>query len=251
MLGVEYRKNKTGGDYLKLKAGVIPDKYKFGKPIRVLQLEGKMPHTQNGIVTNEYSKRYDKSRWRFLLNAPFDISNKCCSVMKKQPMDTYAKRAKRNPITAQMAAESLLRQSGWIKNGCNAFNAKKPISNPMSFWTEQDVLLYIKTNQIPICSVYGEIVEVGEIKGQMNISDYEGIGEYTPDLTNTGCERTGCMFCGFGCHLEKAGKGRFERMKQTHPKQYEWIMKDWDAGGLGYKKVIDWINEHGNLNIRY
>lgn len=54
--------------------------------------------------------------------------------------------------------------------------------------------------------------------------------------------------------IEKYGypfKGRFERMKITHPKQYEWIMKPWDAGGLGYKSVIDWINENGNLHIRY
>lgn len=59
------------------------------------------------------------------------------------------------------------------------------------------------------------------------------------------------MFCGYGCYLEKEGEGRFERMKETHPKQYEWIMKDWEEGGLGYKKVIDWLNENGNLHIRY
>ena len=42
-----------------------------------------------------------------------------------------------------------------------------------------------------------------------------------------------------------------EKMKLTHPKQYEYIMKPWDEGGLGFKEIIDWINEHGNLNIRY
>lgn len=40
-------------------------------------------------------------------------------------------------------------------------------------------------------------------------------------------------------------------MKLTHPKQYEYIMKPWNEGGLGFKEIIDWINEHGNLNIRY
>jgi hypothetical protein len=58
------------------------------------------------------------------------------------------------------------------------------------------------------------------------------------------------MFCGYGCHLEK-GEGRFERMKKTHPKQYDYIMRPWEQGGLNYKEVIDWINEHGNLNIKY
>jgi hypothetical protein len=59
------------------------------------------------------------------------------------------------------------------------------------------------------------------------------------------------MFCGFGCHLEKPGEGRFERMKVTHPKQYEYIMKPKEKGGLNYKEVIDWINANSNLNIRY
>ena len=147
----------------------------------------------------------------------------------------------------------------WLENGCNGFDLKMPISNPMAFWTEQDVLEYIKINNLPICSVYGEIVTdfdaTDDIEGQMRFDDL------TPDLWSdeleqpklktTGCDRTGCMFCGFGCHLDREGEGRFERMKFTHPRQYEWIMKPWKEGGLGYKEVIDWINEHGNLDIKY
>ena len=40
-------------------------------------------------------------------------------------------------------------------------------------------------------------------------------------------------------------------MKETHPKQYNYIMKPWDEGGLGFKDVIDWMNENGDLNIKY
>ena len=178
--------------------------------------------------------------------------------MKKGPIHSYGKKTGKKAITAQMASESRLRTSNWIKNGCNGFDMKTPISNPMAFWTEQDVLEYIKVNNLPIASVYGDVVEdqgADGIEGQMRFDDL------TPDLwtdelkqpilKTTGCDRTGCMFCGYGCHLEKEGEGRFERMKETHPKQYEWIMKPWSDGGLGYKEVIDWINEHGNLNIRY
>ena len=146
-----------------------------------------------------------------------------------------------------MADESRLRKQKWLANGCNAFNLKTPISNPMSFWKEQDVLHYIKENNIPICSVYGDIVRDEEVDGQLTF----GFDDDTAKLKTTGCSRTGCMFCGFGCHLEKDGQGRFERMKTTHPKQYEYIMKPWEQGGLGYKEVIDWLNEHGNLNIKY
>ena len=221
-------------------------------PIRILQLMGKVPHTEKGKMTDEYSKRYDKSKYQFMLDAPFEISNRCCAVMKKEPANRYAKETGKHPMTAQMAAESALRTSKWIKYGCNAFDAKKPMSNPMSFWTEQDVLRYIKENNIPICSVYGDIIPDSgeEMEGQMDIADL-GLAKDVRPLKTTGCNRTGCMFCGFGCHLEKEGEGRFERMKITHPKVYDYLMRSKEEGGLNYKEVIDWINEHGNMNIRY
>lgn len=59
-------------------------------------------------------------------------------------------------------------------------------------------------------------------------------------LTTTGCSRTGCMFCMFGVHLEKE-PNRFQRMKQTHPKIYEYCMKPMEDGGLGLAEVLDFI----------
>lgn len=210
-------------------------------------------------VPSKDRSMFSHVRYQFLLDAPFDISQRCCSVMKKEPAHRYAKEAGRHPITAQMASESRLRTQQWIRNGCNGFHLGNPISNPMSFWTEQDVLLYLWKNKIPIATVYGNIVvdydATGDIEGQMSIRDYGGEWELfdldRPLLKTTGCNRTGCMFCGYGCHLEKPGDGRFERMKKTHPKQYDYIMRPWEEGGLNYKEVIDWINEHGNMNIRY
>lgn len=265
LLGVERREKGNKKQYKDLKKGIIPnlpwdEKYEFGLPVRLLQLLGKMPHKEKGEMTNEYSKRYDKSRYMFFLDAPFEISADCCNVMKKRPAHKYAKETGRKPITGQMASESRLRTEKWLINGCNAFDIKEPISNPMSFWTEQDVLLYIKENNLPICSVYGDVVEDREgtdaVEGQLTMSDiagWEDQGIFDAErlpLKTTGCNRTGCMFCGFGCQMEK-GEGRFERMGHTHPKQYDYIMRPWDQGGLNYKEVIDWINEHGNLNIKY
>lgn len=153
---------------------------------------------------------------------------------------------------ATLASESKLRTQKWIANGCNAFNLKHPMSAPMSFWTEQDVLLYIKEYNLPICSVYGDIVKEEEVDGQYDFKELGlfDVGQQT--LRTTGCTRTGCLFCGMGSHLPEE-PGRFELLKQTHPKQYEWIMKPWDEGGLGYKDVIDWINEHNGKGkiIRY
>ena len=194
---------------------------------------------------------FSQEKYAFFLDAPFEISNRCCAVMKKEPAHRYAKDTGRKPITAQMACESRLRLQKWLQFGCNAFESKNPISNPMSFWTEQDVLQYIKENNIEIASVYGDIVydDGDQLEGQIDLADL-GLAKEVRQLKTTGCDRTGCMFCGFGCHLEKS-PNRFERMKETHPKLYDYIMKPWDKGGLGYKDVIDWINEHGNMNIKY
>jgi 3'-phosphoadenosine 5'-phosphosulfate sulfotransferase (PAPS reductase)/FAD synthetase len=201
---------------------------------------------------------YNQQKWGFLLESPSPISNQCCNVMKKEPTKRYSKETGRKPMTAQMASESRFRSQQWLKNGCNGFRMKSPISNPMSFWTEQDVLYYIKINNIPIASVYGEIVKdydgTDNLDGQMDMSELDAsLGIFDigrPALKTTGCSRTGCMFCGYGCHLEKS-QNRFERMKETHPKQYDYIMRPKEQGGLNYKEVIDWINEHGNMDIKY
>jgi len=44
----------------------------------------------------------------------------------------------------------------------------------------------------------------------------------------------------FGCGSEKE-PNKFQRMKVTHPKQYEYCMRDVERGGLGLAKVLDYI----------
>lgn len=88
------------------------------------------------------------------------------------------------------------------------------------------------------------------VEGQINVIDY--LGEYEPEdkLKTTGCDRTGCIFCMFGCHLEKE-PNRFQRLKETHPRQYEYcigggemVEGKWQPSkeGLGLGKVLDYIN---------
>lgn len=187
---------------------------------------------------------YNCPKWEYLLYAPFDISAKCCAIMKKTPLKAYAHKTEQQAIVATMAAESRLRMTYWLKTGCNAFDGKRPMSKPMSFWTEQDVLRFIVDRQLPYASVYGEIVaNDGE-------NDYDATLTECP-LHCTGCQRTGCMFCAFGAHLEK-GENRFERMKHTHPKHYEFCIGGgaydpvdglWKPTekGLGYARVLDYI----------
>lgn len=173
---------------------------------------------------NKWNRGKISKKWLYLIDAPFMVSDKCCDIMKKAPLKKYEKETGRYPIIGTMACESDQRQSNWQMYGCNAFKKKRPTSQPLSFWTEQDILTYIKQNGLNYASVYGDII-------QNDNNEY----------ITTKCERTGCMFCMFGCHLEKE-PNRFQRMKVTHPKLYEYCLRDWDAGGLGIKRVLEYIN---------
>ena len=200
---------------------------------------------------NGNKSQYNCEKWGFLLDAPFEISDKCCKVMKKTPSRQYAKETERKQIVGTMANESRLRYQKWLQHGCNAFDSSVPSSQPLSFWTEQDILQYLKKYDVPYCSIYGEIVPISkgdQIEGQLTAFDI--LGEYEGTLLKTtGCDRTGCIFCMFGCHLEKE-PNRFQRLKVTHPKQYEYcigggemIDGKWQPNkeGLGLGKVLDYI----------
>ena len=163
-------------------------------------------------------------KWAYLVDAPFPVSSDCCDVMKKHPAARYETESGRKPMIATMAEESQLRQMKWKQGGCNLYDVRRPVSKPLSVWTEQDVLEYLVRFNLPYASIYGDIVRGDDGK-----------------LHTTGCHRTGCVFCGFGCQNEKE-PNRFQRLKETHPKLYEYCMRDWDKGGLGMSNVLDYIN---------
>lgn len=101
--------------------------------------------------SNGTPSEFNCEKWCYLLDAPFKVSSRCCTIMKKQPMKKYSKETGRVPIIATMANESRSRRATWLRMGCNAFSGKKPSSQPMSFWTEEDVLEYLYTYQVPLC----------------------------------------------------------------------------------------------------
>lgn len=178
---------------------------------------------ENSDYNKRYKNRFSMAKWTSLRDSNIPISHKCCLVLKKTPAKKYEKETGLKPILATMACESQMRKTTWLKNGCNAFDSKRPISNPMAFWTEQDVLEYLSKTSIPYASVYGDIVK--DSKGKYH---------------TTKCDRTGCVFCGFGCHSEKE-PNRFQRLKMTHPQLWDYCMRDWDKGGLGMKDVLEQI----------
>lgn len=203
---------------------------------------------------------FNCAKYQPMINLDFNVSDACCGIMKKKPSHDYAKRTGRKCITATMADESRLRTQQWIKHGCNGFDLTTPVSNPMSFWTEQDVLHYIKKYDLPLASVYGNICYSTEPE-QIRFDDIGVDCGVDDDLRTTGARRTGCIFCGFGCHLEDS-PSRFERLKQTHPRQYEYCMEGGEYNqdgvwvpnekGLGMRHVFEELNKiYGDGFIKY
>jgi 3'-phosphoadenosine 5'-phosphosulfate sulfotransferase (PAPS reductase)/FAD synthetase len=152
---------------------------------------------QDGSIS-KYFKLPEK--WKFLINAPFKISEKCCDIMKKNPLKKYERKTRNKSIIGTKAIDSQLREKSYLKIGCNNFKLGK--SYPIAFWGNQDIWDYIKKYNIK----YSKIYDMGE-------------------------HNTGCMFCMFGVHLEKE-PNRFQRMKLTHPKQYKYCMEDLDLENI-------------------
>ena len=246
---------------------------KYGYPIISKEVSQNVYEGRNKPETRAYKKfesdsevaqrcegQFSLAKWKPLRDSDIPVSHMCCHVMKKAPTKEYEKSTERKPIIATLAEESRMRATEWLKHGCNAFDNVRPLSVPMSFWTEQDVLQYIKEEHLPIASVYGDIVYAEEPE-QMRFSDYGIDCGGKEKLRTTRCDRTGCIFCAFGCHLEKE-PSRFQRLKETHPRQYEYCIGggEYDENGvwlpnkegLGMGHVFDELNKiYGDDFIKY
>ena len=178
--------------------------------LRLRQLQGRVPAGDH----------FDKSRWGYLLDAPFKISEECCNELKKKPAKEFHKKTGKYPMMATMAEEGSMRTQRYLQTGCNSFKNGK--SQPLGFWTEQDVLEYIVKYNLEIPSVYGDIIKVKKNGKEV--------------YKTTKLRRTGCIFCGFGCHVEPK-PNRFQVLKETHPNLYKYCMDK-----LNMKEVLDYIN---------
>lgn len=181
---------------------------------------------------SKYGRYKLSNKWRYLIDSDFKISDKCCYHLKKSPFNSYSKKTGRYSISGMIAEESMLRLNGYIRHGCNIFEGKNPRCTPLGFWKESDVLEYLISHDLPIAKCYGEIKQKDN-------------GEYYID----GQDRTGCMFCAYGVHLEKT-PNRFDMLAKLHPNIYRYCIGggtstngNWepDNKGLGFCHVLDTI----------
>lgn len=189
-----------------------------------------------------YREQFKK--WIPLYESDIPISRGCCLEQKEKPVLQLEKDYDMHPIVATMADEGENRKQAYLRSGCLTFEEEykitedggmeavktgsRPMCRPLGFWKEQDVLNYIVKYDLPYADAYGDIVEEGGIAGQRSLCP--GFGK----LHCTGEPRTGCCMCPVGCHLDNFAK--FERLKKTEPKLYDYCMEELDE-----KRLVEFV----------
>lgn len=155
------------------------------------------------------SPNHISERWMYLLNEPYEVSDRCCFWLKKQPSYNYARRTGWYPYIGLLASESFTRTASYIqRGGCNTFSTdgkNHASSLPLAIWMEDDIWAYIRDRQLSI-----------------------------PDIYEKGATRTGCMGCGFSANLDTSG---IDTLRRLWPRWYHQIM-DYENNGVRYGDAL-------------
>ena len=203
---------------------------------------------------NGDKSRFNCDKYNFLMTAPFKVSKHCCPITKQNPCKQFEKETGMIPVIGTLAEESQLRQTKWLRYGCNAFSCERPQSMPLSIWKENDILAYIHKYDLPLAKPYGKLrkkarPEEGFLHGQTMLFD---IPDEDAEFELTGAKRTGCCYCGFGLQFDPE---RILRMQKLEPKKADFVLRggEFDENGvwgpseegLGYWYVCDYLTKYG------
>lgn len=180
----------------------------------------KYPTGENATIRNLYltgftaaGKYLPKERvakkWRFLENEDFEITSKCCEILKHEPSRRFQQQTGLMPITGLMAVESTQRRSHIQKHGYSLDN----VCRAVGFWTEADIWEYAKMHNLRFSeNYYDRHINGVFVKGDV---------------------RSGCEYCFMGFAFETTKKrmkdetyqNRLQISKICDPKKYESMMK--------------------------
>jgi len=222
---LEYVKNTENVKTLLPKKGFIWVMKKHGFPFVSKRVSKqinalKYPTDKNATIRNLYltgftalgrylPKEKVAKKWRFLEDEKFEITSKCCEILKHEPARRFEKMSGLSPITGLMAVESAQRESHIAKHGYILNSTLRAIG----FWTEKDIWDYAKLHNIRFAENYYD--------------------RYINDTFVTGDLRSGCEYCLMGFAFETTKKrradaeyrNRLQISKICDQKKYEKMMK--------------------------
>ena len=132
------------------------------------------------------------NKWRFLLDEDFR---------------RYQRETKRKPFTGVMGEESQQRERNIIQNGVNILKGKNIKSNPLAFWTENDIWLYAELYNIRFAeNYYNRIIN---------------------DIVIPADKRSGCKVClmGYGFECNKNEMTRLDKLRILEPKSLNKLLQ--------------------------
>lgn len=219
---VEFVKTVDNVTELKPKMDFVSVIKKYGYPVISKEQSKRIYYAKRSerkqreryIGTNKSNTSFKLSKkWYPFLESDLKISGYCCDIMKKEPSKRYEKETGRVGFIGTMAHESQMRLSHWNKHKCNSFKTNPPKSKPLSFWLEKDIWEYINKYNLSYSKIY-----------------------------DMGYDRTGCMFCSYGLHMNNTNK--FQLMEKTHPKIHKYCIEK-----LGLGEIVDFMNKNCNCSI--
>jgi len=180
----------------------------------------KKPTDKNIGVRTTWSDKKSKfalaEKYKFLIDEDFDITSKCCDILKKEPFRRYEKETSRKPISGIMTDESKQREESIINGGIINNNT----CCPLAFWKEQDIWDYAKINNIRFSENY-----------------YDRIFNNTLVFAD---KRSGCEYCLMGFKFDKSNlfsQNRLEKAKIVNPKKFNRIMSI-KNNGISFSEAI-------------
>jgi len=185
------------------------DVWSDGLPIGSKMIASKL--RQYLATGNEAHLRRVPKRWhegaRKLRKIGIKISEKCCDILKKNPMRELDKKyGFLGAITGVRATESEARKLSWLQRGSLYHSNRNGMwmCHPLAYWTYEDTVEYLRRNDIEVLR---------------------------PPLRGSGC-----MACGFGCHLDtRAGRhSQLDWLRLHYRKMHRALVQD-----TGMEEAID------------
>ena len=158
--------------------------------------------------------------WQFLADQPFDVSSKCCQILKKDPLEKWAKEnGNLKPLIGLMSGESRLRQQLALygKEG-----GKKIYPFLRTGWTEQDIWAYAEKHGLRFAECYYD--------------------RWVDGVLLKAVDRSGCDSCHYGKKEEREIK--FARSRALSPKKHAVMMKQTN-NGVSFEEAMS-IADEGN-----
>ncbi len=154
---------------------------------------------------------------RFLVEEDFNVTAKCCDILKKEPFRRYELETGRLPVSGIIADESSQRQDAIIKGGVIS---EGKMCRPMAFWLEKDIWKYSLMNNFRFSENYYD----RKVDGVFVSAD----------------KRSGCELCLMGFRYDKNNlfeQDRLEKAKILNPKRFERLM-DTENNGVTFRDAI-------------